>query len=403
MLVTLPISCFVVRPAQLSTMSYLYMAPVERIYTGTTSCIADAELLAKYSANARNFDVGAVEHTRDMKGVTVVVVLGESMRRNYMHCYGYPLENTPKQDSLVKTGDLVLFSDAISSAAWTTGSISQSMTFYTLEGPEKEWYKYPALPLVLSKAGYYTYWVSNQEKQGTGIQPIPTLASTSDSTRFVRIRTAGDWNASPDSDILPLLFDRTKTPAGKDLFEVVHLMGSHTPYSDRYIHEKAPFTVDNLPKTLPNGKPTPTDAKRRGIICDYVNSIHYNDQIVAQIFQRYSQTPAIVIYLSDHGQAVFENPERPDYYEHEVSQAGLMIPLMVYTSPALREEHPEVYEQIVAAKDRKIMTDLLANSICGLLGVKTKYYNARQDFFSSEYDNARRRLVQAYDGQMREF
>jgi len=35
--------------------------------------------------------------------------------------------------------------------------------------------------------------------------------------------------------------------------------------------------------------------------------------------------------------------------------------------------------------------------------VKTKYYNARQDFFSSEYDNARRRLVQAYDGQMREF
>ena len=134
MLVTLPISCFVVRPAQLSTMSYLYMAPVERIYTGTTSCIADAELLAKYSANARNFDVGAVEHTRDMKGITVVVILGESMRRNYMHCYGYPLENTPKQDSLVKTGDLVLFSDAISSAAWTTGSISQSMTS-TPRGP----------------------------------------------------------------------------------------------------------------------------------------------------------------------------------------------------------------------------------------------------------------------------
>ena len=48
------------------------------------------------------------------------------------------------------------------------------------------------------------------------------------------------------------------------------------------------------------------------------------------------------------------------------------------------------------------MTDLLANSIC-VSGVKTKYYNARQDFFSSEYDNARRRLVQAYDGQMREF
>ena len=42
-----------------------------------------------------------------------------------------------------------------------------------------------------------------------------------------------------------------------------------------------------------------------------MNSIHYNDQIVAQIFQRYSQTPAIVIYLSDHGQAVSRIPSAP--------------------------------------------------------------------------------------------
>ena len=99
-------------------MSYLYMAPVERIYTGTTSCIADAELLAKYSANARNFDVGAIEHTRDMKGVTVVVVLGESMRRNYMHCYGYPLENTPYADSLIQAKELVAFTDVVSTGEY---------------------------------------------------------------------------------------------------------------------------------------------------------------------------------------------------------------------------------------------------------------------------------------------
>ena len=156
MLLTIPVSLFIVHPAQRATMSALFMAPVERIYRGTNSCIEASEELAKYSAEARRFDVGAVEHTRDMKGITVVVVLGESMRRDYMHCYGYPLPNTPKQDSLAKTGDLVLFSDAVSSASWTTGSISQSMSFYTREGKEQEWYKYPALPLVLSKASYYT-------------------------------------------------------------------------------------------------------------------------------------------------------------------------------------------------------------------------------------------------------
>ena len=401
MLLTIPVSLFIVHPAQRATMSALFMAPVERIYRGTNSCIEASEELAKYSAEARRFDVGAVEHTRDMKGITVVVVLGESMRRDYMHCYGYPLPNTPKQDSLAQTGDLVLFSDAVSSASWTTGSISQSMSFYTREG--QEWYKYPALPLVLSKAGYYTYWLSNQEKQGSGIQPVPTLASTSDSVRFVRNRTAGDWNASQDEAVLPLLYNVANVPQGKDLFEVVHLMGSHTPYSTRYIHDQTSFTPSALPKTLPNGMPTPSDEKRRGIICDYVNSIHYNDQIIGGIIAKYSQTPSLVIYLSDHGQSIFENPDRPDYYEHEVSRPGVSIPLMVYVSPVLRSQRPELYEQIVAAKDRRIMTDLLANSICGLLGVKTKYYDPRLDFFAKEYNNARRRLIQAYDGQMVEF
>lgn len=219
----------------------------------------------------------------------------------------------------------------------------------------------------------------------------------------MRNRTAGDWNASQDEAVLPFLYNVANVPQGKDLFEVVHLMGSHTPYSTRYIHEQAAFTPADLPKTLPNGMPTPSDEKRRGIICDYVNSIHYNDQIIGAIIVKYSQTPALVIYLSDHGQSTFENPDRPDYYEHEVSRPGVSIPLMVYVSPVLRSQRPELYEQIVAAKDRRIMTDLLANSISGLLGVKTKYYDPRLDFFAKEYNNARRRLIQAYDGQMVEF
>ena len=181
----------------------------------------------------------------------------------------------------------------------------------------------------------------------------------------------------------------------RGLFQIVHLMGSHMTYKERYPQAFNKFTSDSLPIHKGEAKDL--------VISAYINSLLYTDHIIHEIIERYREENALIIYLSDHGQAVFENPERPDYYEHEVSQAGLMIPLMVYASPALRQEHPEIYEQIVAAKDRKIMTDLLANSICGLLGVKTKYYNARQDFFSSEYDNARRRLVQAYDGQMREF
>ena len=49
------------------------------------------------------------------------------------------------------------------------------------------------------------------------------------------------------------------------------------------------------------------------------------------------------------------------------------------------------------------MTDLLTNSISGLLGVETKYYKPKLDFFSPSYDNSRRRLVEGYDGGYVEF
>ena len=109
------------------------MAPAERIYQGTTDCLRDAQDLATYAEQIKHIDLGKIEHSEDLDSATIVIIIGESMRRDYMHCYGYPLPNTPKQDSLVGTGDLILFSDVVSSASWTVGSVSQSMSFYTME------------------------------------------------------------------------------------------------------------------------------------------------------------------------------------------------------------------------------------------------------------------------------
>ncbi len=402
----LPLSLLVVYPAQRATRSFLYMAPAERIYQGTTDCLRDARDLAAYAEQIKHIDLGKIEHSEDLDSATIVIIIGESMRRDYMHCYGYPLPNTPKQDSLVATGDLILFSDVVSSASWTVGSVSQSMSFYTREDEPTEWYKFPTLPFVLSKAGYYTYWLSNQERQGAGLQPLATLAMTADSTRFAKDRAVGNWDSAEDLDLIPLLGSQSMIPQeskAKALVQVVHLMGSHSPYSYRYPKAMARFLTTDLPKTLPNGMPTPSDSKRSEIIRDYVNSIYYNDLVVSKIIEHFASKPAIILHFSDHGQAIFENPQRPDYCEHEVSQPGVSIPFMVYFSPVMRQSHPELYARVLAAKDRKIMTDLIANSVLGLLGIKMKYYNPQLDFFSPSYNTSRHRLIPGYDGTPIEF
>lgn len=398
------VSALLVLPAQRDTKSYFYMAPLERLYQGTTICLRDAQDLAEYTRRAKEIDLGELHQAEDLQDFDVVVIIGESMRRDYMHCYGYPLLDTPAQDSLIATGDLIPFTDVISSASWTTGSVSQAMSFYRRDGSEKEWYHYPTLPYLMSKAGYFSSWLSNQEKQGAGLQPIATLATTADSALFAKNRTTGDWDSAYDLELIPMLPKLGELPQGKrSLFQVIHLMGSHTPYSDRSVAGLAPFCIDDLPKRLPNGAPAPTDAKRQGILRDYVNSIYYNDEVIRQIVDHFSHQKTLLFYFSDHGQALFENPDRPDYYEHEVSIAGVSIPFFVYFSPALRVAHPELYAKVQKAKDRKIMNDLFSNSLSGLLGIRSAFYEPRYDFFSPEYDETRRRTVSGYDGAPVEF
>lgn len=399
-------SLLVVQPVHHSVCSPLQMAAVERIWHGTRACVEAAKSLEVYVAKVKRIDIGQAQRSTQLGQTNVILILGESLRRDYMHCYGYPLPNTPGLDSLAATGDLVLFSDVVSSTSYTSGSISESMTFYTREQTPREWFDFPTLPSVLSRVGYYSYWLSNQEAQGSGIQPVGTIARTADSTRFAKQRSASDWSAAQDEVLLPLLFTRANLPSGeadpKALFEVVHLMGSHTPYGGRFTQAYARFRPEDLPAKLPNGMSSPRD-ERAQTLAQYVNSVYYNDFIVRSIIQHYASSPSIVIYLSDHGQALFENAERPDYFSHEVSAPGVRVPLMVYMSPSLRAAQPELYSRVLAAKDRRIMTDLLSNSICGLLGVQMKYYDSSLDFFSSQYDNSRKRLVYTYDKEFQEF
>lgn len=400
------VSLFWVIPLLEKRETYLYMAPVERMYKGTITCVRDAETQAEYIARMKHIDLGELRVNSDLQGATVVLVLGESLRRDYMHSYGYPVENTPKQDSLIGTGDLILFRDVVSPAPSTEGSLLQAMTTYTREDGKRERFGFPTLSLILSKAGYYTYWVSNQEKQGSLTQPVSALAFVTDSAFFIKERGYGGWNVPMDLDLIPHLRKKSMIPE-KDgrtaLFEVVHLMGSHTIYADRFPKEMARFGTKDLPKKLPNGMAMPEDTRKQEILRDYVSSVYYNDLVLSEIIRQYSSEPAIVIYLSDHGQTLYDNPRHLDYHGHEVSPGGVSVPFMVYFSPEMRRLHPDLYQKVYAAKDRRIMTDLLTNSISGLLGVETKYYKPKLDFFSPSYDNSRRRLVEGYDGGYVEF
>lgn len=380
----------------------LYTSGIDRLIYNTlgahdaTKRIAEEQ--AKIRDSQRAVEALTIPRPISKKPLNVILILGESARRSSMHCYGYPLENTPYADSLLQAKELLAFTDVVSPATATILSNTRSLTFFTYEEGQKPWYQFPSLIQVLRQAGYATAWIANQEI--TGEYSISNLLGrqadilTGNPSFFNGLGGEGvsDRPDLYDEAILPLLYHydslpdslRSTSPLG--LFQVVHLMGSHMTYGERYPEAFARFSPDSLPERK--------DERKDEIISGYANSLLYTDHIIHEIIQAYREENALVIYLSDHGDALFDE-DYPELMGHALVPKAVEIPLFVYFSPQLRKERPDLWRQLSRQRDKRILSDLLTHAVVDLLGIHTEYTQPRFNFFAPTYDDRRQRIVVA--------
>lgn len=372
----------------------LTMSPMDRLVWNSVGFAHETYLVRKGAEEMKSLDVGKVVAQEPYGSMNVVVVIGETLRRNQMHCYGHPLPNTPGLDSLVAAGDLTLFSDVVSPGTSTIESLTHVLTLKQVDDANP-WYTYPALPYILSRAGYHTRWVSNQESTGAIVQPLNSLAALSDYVKYVHARSIdGDRDeqaADYDIDVVPQL--QALCPGERKMVQFVHLEGSHPLYSKRFPKSYARFTPVEMPQHL--------TGEQKQVLSDYINSVYYNDYVVTQIIRRYASTPSLVIYFSDHGEVLYDDPEHPDFAGHSRTKPCAEVPFMVYISPALRAQAPQLVNLMQSAKDRRIMNDLFTNSLVALLGIKTKYSDPRLEFFGEGYDASRPRVLRGWGKELR--
>ena len=367
-------------------------------YIGTTLGVFANQ--KRYDDMAQNLWKNVPTNVRLMpqrKPHNVVVIIGESLRRLDMHCYGYPLENTPHLDSLVRSGSLTLYDDVVCPQPNTITSLRRVLTIRG-EDEQAPWDATTTLPIAFSSAGYKTYWCSNQEMAGDWIEEVSLIASTADSSYYTEGSTSSSfhWKAGRvkyDELLLPHLTDyrQTTSPSGH-LLVMTHLMGNHADFTDRYPHDRfGRFTAEDLQRLEPH-----LSSGEAQNSAEYMNSILYNDYIVSEIIKYYSHSSSIVIYLSDHGLARYDNPEAPHQAAHSVSERSLQIPFMVYMSDQFVAENPDVLLAVQRARYKPFMTDLFTSSLMGLMGIQSNYTIPRLQLWSLQYDATRPRRIQGF-------
>lgn len=286
---------------------------------------------------------------------TYVLVIGESASRDHMHVYGYDRQTTPWMDKMAGCKGTTIFSYPYANYCQTILSLTYALS-------EKNQYNHIPLEEAYSiidlakAAGYDTYWISNQAGFSASDTPITIISSTAAHHTWINGRGASPSDSTYlDGKLITELPDNVDRPS----FIVIHLMGSHSRYADRYPKSYSLFSG-------------------RGKFVDgYDNSVRYVDSVLQGIFEKvhnYSNFQGF-LYLPDHG----EDPESgnahsPDKFTFQM----VRIPFLVYLSPKAIVNRPEIQKELQKHKDLPWTNDLAYNLLISLLGIQNAPYEERQ-------------------------
>ena len=330
-----------------------------------------------------NFDRQPVQLLKNDGSIPYVVfILGESTSRHHMQVYGYPLQTTPNLSARQERGELLAFHDVISPHAGTMAVCKTLFSFYNNDQPG-EWYDYQNLFDILRAAGYHTAWLSNQESSGFYGSIGRVYAGRCDIGRFTMMSSHTiDLAERYDEELLPLL-DQAMTSMDQRNFLMLHLMGAHEDFKRRYPTDYAIYK--------PEDESAPT-AESRQLQAEYDNAIRYNDHIVDEIIRRFEQENAIVIYISDHGEEVYDS-RRICGHGDETSSFQREIPMLVWTSDRFRSAYPELQAKLARAVNHPYMTDDMIHTLLDLMQISTPEYRAAKSILNPAFDSSRPRLL----------
>ena len=121
------------------------------------------------------------------KPSTIVMVIGESASRDYMHAFNesYPLPTTPWLDKLKTDKNCILVPHAYSSLPMTVASLSRALTEFN-QYNDKKFFESCSVVDIAHKLGYKVHWYSNQGHLGCADTPISLLAETSDVAKWTK-------------------------------------------------------------------------------------------------------------------------------------------------------------------------------------------------------------------------
>lgn len=295
---------------------------------------------------------------------TIVLIIGETARWKNFGINGYERNTTPH---LSQQKNLISYSHFATMANLTSNSLPliitrADATHSDITNQEK------SISEAFSEAGFFTSWITDQEASTY----LGRVIETCDFQYVIKHSQA--MTGVYDVDMIAP-FDSVLQMDHKKNFVVIHSLGSHFKYNQRYPSEFEKFTpcfnanMDLMSVTSDNA-----EMLRNA----YDNSILYTDHFLHSVILSLEKKGGswCMIYLSDHGENIFDDEKNLIMHGTlVVTPYEAHIPFFVAYSDEYAQRHTDKINNILTNKDKNMTSEVVFHSLLDMADLQSPIIN----------------------------
>ena len=321
-----------------------------------------------YEKTSAGFSYEA-ERTAEVPGREVYVyIIGEASRAMNWQLYGYGRETNPL---LSQEEGLVVFRDVLTQSNTTHKSVPLILSSVATDEHD-ELYRRKGLPALFNEAGFDTWFISNQSRQGAMNDHL-----AHDAKHLIYIRSPRH-----DTQLLDEMRKAIEKSTSRKLFFILHCYGSHFSYHQRYPREFAYFQPDNDVAIAKQHRPMLVNA--------YDNSVRYTDYVLSKIIDylgSLENTSSALLYCADHGEDLIDDHRERFLHASPTTTAyQLYVASLAWFSESYRERFPEKVAAAEANATAPATTHALFHTMADMASIRGRFLTTKVSLVSPDFD-----------------
>jgi len=271
----------------------------------------------------------------------IVLVSLDTVRPDYLGCYGYSQPTSPALDALAP--EAALFLNAYSTTSWTLPAHVSLLT--ALDGLRHEVYypqeKFdpaaPTLAELLRARGYTTAAFTG----GGYLSNVYGFSQGFDSYQEIRLHGNRAIRLDEAERLADLACDWMGENRDKPFFLFLHTYQPHDPYSNlsplgkMFLNESAGWDqvrMESLFQDKGRFETSFSDEQKDNIKALYEGEIRYTDEVfvrpVLEVLKKHNlYDNTLIIFTSDHGEEFYDHESW--LHDHSLYEEGIRIPLII--------------------------------------------------------------------------